>query len=98
MAGVRKILYAVIAILLVCAAVGPRPASARGGYQICNRTSEKLFLAIAYYSANKDFFCIGRLVDPHPRSVHPGLSQQLVRRSPLLLCAERKQDSDLDGR
>lgn len=55
-AGARKIFYGMIAVLLVCAAVGPTPVSARGGYQICNRTSEKLFLAIAYYTGDKNFF------------------------------------------
>jgi len=55
-AGVRKIVCSTIAMLLLCVAAGPSPVSARGGYQICNRTSEKLFLAIAYYTGNKDFF------------------------------------------
>lgn len=56
MAGVRKIVCGTIAMLLLCAAAGPSPVSARGGYQICNRTSEKLYLAIAYYTGDTDFF------------------------------------------
>ena len=55
-ASTRTIFYGMIAILLVCAAVGPSPVSARGGFQVCNRTSNTVSLAIAYYSGDNDFF------------------------------------------
>jgi uncharacterized membrane protein len=51
----KAFVYA-IAFLVIAAGLGTNAAVARGGYQVCNRTSEKLFLAIAYYTGNKDFF------------------------------------------
>lgn len=56
MLRVRAIISSACVLALLSLLTTAHPVSARGGYQMCNRTSEKLFLAIAYYSGDRDFF------------------------------------------
>ncbi len=93
-------------VALLYTALAARPVSAAGKFRVCNKTSEVVSLAIAYYYRGGEEFLGQPYLSfpprgggcPEARAVCKRLSQYPRGSAPVLLCGEQVGEMDQSDR